>query len=169
MASAGDLVLWARGARDTVALWSLAEPRAPRARAVLYDGEVAFLGSEQDATSAPAGGLLPVRTYWRRVAPTARFHLAELVLVDQENRPQAQLWRYLGYTQHPAAEWPEGASVCETYRLAVPRDLPPGRYHLGLRLWWRDAGQGVCVPDDPAVRADEGFVPVASFEVTAPR
>jgi uncharacterized membrane protein len=168
VASAGDLVLWASGARDTVALWSAAEPRAPRARPVVYDGEVAFLGSEQDGASVAAGGLLPLRTYWRRVAPTPRFHLAELVLVDRENRPRAQVWRYLGYTQHPAAEWPGGASVCETYRLAVPRDLPPGRYHLGLRLWWRDAGQGVCVPDDPAARADEGFVRVASFEVTAP-
>lgn len=166
--AADDLVLFARGVADTITLWSVAEPRARREPPVVYDGEIAFLGSEQDGATVAPGGVLPLRTYWRRVRPTERFHLTEFVLVDAENRPQFQLWRYLGYTQHPAATWPEGASVCETYRLAIPPDLAPGRYHLGARLWWRRAGQGVCEADDPAVRAGEGFVRVASFDV-APR
>jgi hypothetical protein len=171
VASADDLVLWVGGdaaPRDTSVLWSVSEPRTPRARPVVYDGEVAFMGSEADTSVVAAGGLLPLRTYWRRVAPTQRFHLTDFVLVDSGNRPQFQLWRYLGYTLHPAAEWPEGASVCETYRLAIPPDLAPGRYHLGARLWWRRAGQGICVADDPAIQAEQGFVPVASFDVVAP-
>ena len=174
VASADDLVLWSSRAlessasNDTTVLWSVAEPRTPRARPVVYDGEVAFMGSEADTSVVAAGGLLPLRTYWRRVAPTQRFHLTEFVLVDSGNRPQFQLWRYLGYTLHPAAEWPEGTSVCETYRLAIPPDLAPGRYHLGTRLWWRRAGQGVCVADDPAIQAEQGFVPVSNFEVVAP-
>lgn len=168
VASADDLVLWAGGTTDSTVLWSEGEPRRPRAHPVVYDGEVAFMGSEADTSVVPAGGLLPLRTFWRRVAPTQRFHLTEFVLVDAANRPQFQLWRYLGYTLHPAAEWPEGASVCETYRLAIPPDLAPGRYHLGARLWWRRAGQGICVADDPAIQVEQGYVPVASFDVVAP-
>jgi hypothetical protein len=168
VASVNDLVLFARDARDTVALWAVAEPAQPRERPVTYDGEIALMGSDAATDRVAAGDVLPLRTYWRRVAPSERFHLTETVIVNAENRSVHQLWRYLGYTMHPVSEWPDGASVCESYRLVVPPELPPGRYFVGTRLWWRRDGQGICVPDDPAVQADQGFVTVARFEIVAP-
>ena len=163
-----DLVLVlpaARAAADTVALWSVGEPAVPRERPVVYDGTIALIGSDAAPAPAVAGGVVPLRTWWRRVAPTPRFHLTELVVLDARGEPVHRSWRYLGYTMHPASEWPEGASVCEIYRLLLPPDLAAGRYVVGMRLWWRLDGQGICEPDDPAVRADQGFVTIARFEV----
>ena len=163
--SADDLVLFTRGARDTVPLWDVSEPSRPRPRAVVYDGQVAFVGSE--ASSAPVfpGGRVTIRTWWRRVVPTDRMYLTEIMVIGPDGRPVRALWRYLGYMMHPVALWPEGASVCETYRLIVPADAAPGRYQVGYRLWWRLAGQGICVPDDPDARAESGYVTAGVFDV----
>lgn len=164
--SADDLVLFTRSPRDTAALWAVAEPPAPRTPPVTYDGAIAFTGASVDSGPVHTGERVTMRTYWRRAAATNRFFLTEIVLLGPDGKPAFELWRYLGYTMHPVAEWPEGASVCETYRLVVPPDLAPGRYAVGVRLWWRREGQGVCEADDPRARADAGYVEAGAFTVT---
>jgi len=163
--SADDLVLFTRGDRDSVRLWNVAEPRAPRVPPVVYDGQVAFVGSEVDSAGVPAGGRATWRTYWRRVTPTNRFFLTEILVLGPDGRATRELWRYLGYTMHPVPEWPQGSSVCETYRLVVPAGSPPGRYTVGERLWWRRDGQGICAVDDASVRRENGYVEVGTFTV----
>jgi hypothetical protein len=166
--AADDLVLFAPAPREPIELWALAEPVLPRPRPVVYDGQVAYIGGEQGESVVQAGGVLPLRTYWRRVAPVDRFYLTEIVVADSTSRAVLQLWRYLGYTLHPVAEWPAGATARESFRLVIPPGLIPGRYFVGMRLWGRGATQAVCEADDPAVRAEDGFVTVARFHVIAP-
>jgi uncharacterized membrane protein len=169
LASADDLVLFGPASADTVTLWSVAEPATSRERPITYDGQVAFMGADVDSTPTPPGERVTLRTYWRRAAPTDRFFLTEMVVVGPDGQAARGLWRYLGYTLHPVAEWPEGASVCETYRLVVPPASAPGRYTIGARLWWRRDGQGVCVADDPRTQADQGFVTLGAFNVAPAR
>lgn len=167
--SADDLVLFGPAQADTVTLWGVSEPAVPRERPVTYDGQVAFMGAEVDSTPVLPGERVAVRTYWRRAAPTNRFFLTELVIVGPDGRASRGLWRYLGYTLHPLGEWPEAASVCETYRLVVPPGSVAGRYTIGARLWWRRDGQGVCVADDARAQADQGFVTLGTYTVAAAR
>jgi uncharacterized membrane protein len=165
--AAGDLVLFLREPADTVELCRSGAFRPGRPRRITYDGQLLFLGSDADGDSATAGGLFAFHTYWRRVAPVDRMFLTEFLLVDPSSRPVAQVWRYLGYTLYPAADWPPDTTMRETYRLVVPPDLPPGRYALGMRLWQRAGGrQGYCAADDPGLAANEMFVEVGRFSIT---
>ena len=164
--SADDLVLFGQASDDTVSLWDVAEPRVPRDPPVTYDSQVRFMGAEVEEAPVPPGERVTVRTYWRRAAPTSRFFLTELAVVGPDGKAVRGLWRYLGYTMHPVVEWPEGASVRETYRLVVPPGSAEGRYTIGMRLWWRRDGQGICRADDPRARADENFVSLGSFTVS---
>ena len=166
--AADDLVLFVPAPREPLELWALADPPLPRPKPVIYDGQVGYVGGEQGESVVPAGGVLPLRTYWRRVAPVDRFFLTEIVVVDTTGQAVLQLWRYLGYTLHPVAEWPAGANARESYRLVIPPGLTPGRYAVSLRLWGRGATQAVCEADDPAVRAGEGWLTTARFRVIAP-
>jgi hypothetical protein len=154
-----------------VSLWAVAEPQAPRDRPVTYDGQVAFIGSQVDPAPVPPGERVTFRTYWRRIAPTSRFFLTELVVAGPDGKPVRKLSRDLGYTMHPVVEWPNDASVRETYRLVVPPGSAEGRYTIAMRLSWRreGQGQGLCRADDPRVRANGGFVPLGSFTVAPER
>ena len=162
---ADDLLIFLRAPRETLDLVTPAAPAAPRPRPVVYDGQVAFTAGEVAPAPVAPGGTVALRTYWRRVAPADRFYLVEMLVVDSQGRPVRQLWRYLGYTLDPVQDWPAGVDMRESYRLVVPLGLPPGRYDVGVRLWWRRDGQGLCAPDDPEVRGNDGFVAVGRFAV----
>lgn len=166
--AADDVVLFLRDAPDSIELCAPGPCLRERARRVVYDGELAFLGAEMGGPAAP-GERVTFRTCWRRIAPADRFFLTEFVVVDTASRPVLQLWRYLGYTLHPVAGWPADTTMRETYRLALPHGLAPGGYYVGMRLWGRGARQAICEADDPAVRANEGFVSLGRFEVLPPR
>ena len=119
-----------------------------------------------------AGGLLPLETYWRRVAPADRHFVMQLVLKDASGTAVFSLARHLGYLVYPVAEWPADTHVRETYRLVIPAHLRPGPYTLGLRVAWRrDARATLSTPDDPGLAGKDLLVDVGRFSVTeaAPR
>ena len=57
----------------------------------------------------------------------------------------------------------------EDYNLIVPMKLTPGKYFVGVRLWWRDNGQGICSASEASAQRNEGFVTVAEFRVVDDR
>jgi hypothetical protein len=166
----GDLLLWRRAPADSVELFRAGRFGVEGLHRVVYDGQIAFLGGGATSRVAEPGGLLPIETYWRRVAPTDSLFLTQLVVVDARGRTVEDYMRYLGYLLHPAREWPETTTVRETYRMVLPDDLPPGSYALGMRVGRRkDLGQTVAEPDDPAVRAQGYLLDLGRFTVTKRR
>ena len=164
--AAGDLVLFLREPPDTVELLRAGAPPPPVARRVVYDGQLAFTGFALPESTVAVGGLLPIETYWRRVAPADRHFLIQLVLKDVSGTAVFWLGRHLGYLLYPVAEWPADTTVRETYRLVIPAHLGPGAYTLGMRLAWRrDAGPSLSTPDDPGLAARGLVVDLGGFRV----
>lgn len=165
--SAGDLVLFLHAPGDTVELFRAGAPPAATARAVTYDGQLAFTGFTLPESTAVAGGLLPIETCWRRVADPDRQFMIQLMLMDEGGRTVFSVVRHLGYLLYPVAEWPAGATVRETYRLVIPSDTAPGVYALGMRVaWWREGPLALSRPDDPRLSETGLVVPLARFTVT---
>src|SRR5262245_15270654 len=78
VAAAGDLFLFLRDAPDSVRLWQEGEAPIAHPQRVVFDRQLAYLGDEYLADTVAPGGLLPVRTYWRKVAPTDSLYILQL-------------------------------------------------------------------------------------------
>jgi hypothetical protein len=164
--AAGDLLLYLRDAPDSVRIWQVGETAVARPDRVVFDGQLAYLGDEPLAASVAPGGLFPVRTFWRKVAPTDSLYIVQLTAFDVLERPAFSTMHYIGYMLHPAGSWPDTTMVAETWRMLVPDDAKPGTYMLGMRVGRRDAmDQVICVTDNPRVLAQNNVVELGRFTI----
>lgn len=164
--AAGDVLLYLRDAPDSVEIWREGGGAPADPQRVVFDGEIAYLGDEFLATTVEPGGLLPLRTFWSRVAPSASTYVLELTAYDSLGRAVFSHWRHLGYMQHPIGTWPDSTPVRETYRLVVPQDVTPGTYMLGMRVGRRsEERQVLSETDDARVRAQNNVVELGRFTV----
>jgi hypothetical protein len=169
--SAGDLVLFLREPADTVELVRAGAPPAAVARQIVYEQQLAFVGSALPETTVALGGRLEIQTHWRRVAPVDRQYLMQLVVRDEGGNTVFSLTRYLGYLVYPVTTWPADTTVRETYRMVIPSSLRPGSYALDLRVAWWQAGRPVLAqPDDPAMAERSYLVELGRITIVhAPR
>ena len=170
VAAAGDMFLFLRGAPDSVRWWHEGESPIANPQRVVFDRQLAYLGDQYRSATVEAGGLLPIRTFWRKVAPTDSLYILQLTVYDANERPAFSHMRYLGAMLHPAGEWPDTTMVAESYRMVIPDDARPGTYMLGMRVGRRHAlDQVLCETDDPAVRAQSMVVELGRFTIVAKR
>jgi uncharacterized membrane protein len=168
--AAGDLLLYLRDVPDSVDLWHQGETTVTHPQRVVFDRQLAYLGDEYLSATVAPGGLLPLRTFWRKVAPTDSLYVLQLTAFDAFGKSAFATMRYLGYMLHPAGDWPDTTMVRETYRLVVPDDAKPGTYMLGMRVGRRsELDQVLCEADDPQVRAQSMVVELGRFTVAQPR
>lgn len=86
------------------------------------------------------GGTLDVTLFWRADGPTLQPYTVFLQLLDASGRLVAQQDRWPVENAWPPTCWPEGEQVVDPYTLALPADLPVGRYALVAGLY--DAATG---------------------------
>jgi len=166
VAAAGDLMLFLRDAPDSVRLWEVGEAPIPHPQRVIFDRQLAFLGSGYPTAEVAPGGLLPVRTSWRKVAPTDSLYVLQLTAYDAAGRGAFSQMRYLGYMLHPAGTWPDTTMVTETWRMVIPDDAKPGTYMLGMRVGRRYAlDQVLCTTDNPRILAQSNVVELGPFTI----
>ena len=170
--AAGNLVLYRRGSgngADSIETWSVGSFPIAIPKSLVFDHELAFLGSEPGPGPVHAGGSLPVRTYWRRLEPADRIFMVYFVLLDGGGAPACQSGAFLGSLPNPVHLWPAGAIVRASDRIVIPRDLRPGRYALALRVGaWRDGVTTLSQCDAPGLAADRMLVRLAQVEVVPP-
>src|SRR5207249_4329623 len=151
---ADDVILWLRGARDTVELLTLGEFDPAAEAQVVFDGQLRFRGCDLLGRVRRPGEVLTLRTYWRRVAPGDRVFLTRLWIIDRQNREVFYRTRYLGYGVATPDQWPEGRTARETYRIVLPGDLARGTYDLVMQVAHKtEAGGEPALPDDPRLSA----------------
>jgi hypothetical protein len=113
------------------------------------------------ATPEP-GSAFRVETLWQSVAPTPLdYSISAFVLgpdgslVVQDDGPPMN-------GSAPTSGWREGDLVFDSRSLVLPPDLAPGRYTVGIRVYFYADPEPLPVEGgDAAAR----FIPVASFEV----
>jgi uncharacterized membrane protein len=164
--AAGDLLLFLRGAPDSVRVWEVGEAPVANPDRVVFDRRLVYLGGEYLASTVEPGGLLPVRTCWRKVAPTDSLYIVQFTVFDARRAWVFSSMHYIGYMFHPAGEWPDTTMVTDTWRMVVPDDARPGTYMLGMRVGRRvGMDQVLCETDDPRVRAHSNVVELGPFTI----
>ncbi len=163
--SAGDLLLLEPGDADTLAWLEPATDAAPRI--ARFDGTLDLLEAHLLATEAPAGGVLPLATSWRRVGPLAGAPLVQWSVTGADGVTRDEEPRRLGYGLSDVSSWPANHAFEERYRWVVPVDLAPGTYTLHLTVWRHGSlADTPAVADDDGVRAAEGMIEIGHFRVT---
>ena len=164
--AAGDLLLFARGARDTLRLIDPNPGPVDHPANVTFDSTIVYLGASRLAKRARPGAPIELITYWRRLADTDRLYFLVLALFDPAGHLALRRIRLLGYVTDTIDTWPKGQAMAERYRLVLPSTLPSGAYTLAATLSFRrGASTAYAVPDDPAVAAGGGFVTLGTVQV----
>ncbi len=158
VAAYGDLILWLRGAGDSV---DLVRPAAPAREPspIRFDRQLAFIDGALTDTLGQPGGTVGLSTYWQRTSAIDRFFQVRLDCVDRAGRSRASHDRDLGYVLWPPHLWGINRTVRENYHLVLNGDLPPGDYRVVLRLLERGPGPPeLSAADDPTrYSADRGI------------
>jgi len=164
--AAGDLLLFLRDAPDSVRIWEVGEAPVANPDRVVFDRQLAYLGDEYLASTVEPGGLFPIRTSWRKVAPTDSLYIVHLIAFDSRRAWAFSTMHYIGYMFHPAGEWPDTTMVTEAWRMVVPDDAKPGTYMLGMRVGRRvGMDQVLCQTDHARVRAQNNLVELGRFTI----
>ncbi len=112
---------------------------------------------EPEGPIAP-GGRLRLATAWRRWGTVAEEHSVFAHLLDGSGRLIAQDDHPVGRGLYPSTAWADGEMIFERFELALPGDIPPGRYQLVIgRYNWETL---VRVPTDGSDRLELGTVEV---------
>lgn len=132
--AAGSVLLFLRGARDTVPLLRFLPPRPDSDAAFTADGQLAFYDADPLPDSVARGGLLLIRTRWRRVGPATRAYLMQVRVYHEGDFTRAAYGRNrpIAYGLLPLGDWPADSVVEETYRLEMSTVLTPGVYRVAL-------------------------------------
>lgn len=109
---------------------------------VRFNDELTLVGLAVPAAEVPRGGSFPIEYYWRLEQELADDLYFKVDFVDEEGRvPQKQgfpLWFQagnIGAGARPTSEWVSGQIAVDRYHTLVPRQVPPGNYHLLLKVY----------------------------------
>lgn len=129
-----------------------------------------LIGYDLNATVFRPGDTLALTVYWYASAPV-EYGYASFVHIGQGGPPLAQADR-LNPAGLPTKTWTADGFIQDSYRIALPADMPPGEYALTVGLYTcdtrppGDCGSGDRLPVTDAAGAPLGdAVPLAVIEV----
>jgi hypothetical protein len=96
---------------------------------------IALLGYDVTPSPARSGQLVRVTLHWRASGPPTGDYKHFLHLVDAAGQIHAQADSQPVNGSRPTTGWVEGEVVADPIELALPPDLPPGRYRLLAGLY----------------------------------
>ncbi len=116
----------------------------------IFGGRARLVGVDVSSPRVAPGQALTVTVVWQAVAAMDRSYTAFVHLLDGEGRVVAQEDHVPGRGARPTTSWLPGEVVLDRFDLALPAELPPGRYTLEIGLY--DANQ----PGLPRLSLDAG-------------
>ncbi|MGD9147698.1 MAG: glycosyltransferase family 39 protein [Anaerolineae bacterium] len=138
------------------------QPAVHLDRRAEFDEALALTGFDLSLAAPDSGDELEVTLYWQALEQAGPAYTVLLHLVTAEATGVAGIDQpVLGGLYQPDL-WPQGEALPDRHRLALPPDLPPGRYRLDLGLY--PSGQ----PDALLLAEGADRLPLASLTVSQP-
>ncbi|MBA2389493.1 MAG: hypothetical protein H0V67_04470 [Geodermatophilaceae bacterium] len=134
---------------------------------VAFNDSIQLIGAILPAPNYKAGQEIPLALNWyTNTRPQGRYKIfTHLIGPDGTLRAQRDLEP--GEGQLPTNGWARGEYITTRYGLALPGDLPPGRYELRVGLY--DPPTNTRVPPfGPNTNAAERYVSLGSVEISGP-
>lgn len=130
--------------RFTIVPESWPDPAAIRPAAALWQAGIQLLGYTLSPAGARAGEQLEVSLYWQTEQPVPEDYVAFIHLVDDQGQLRTQNDAIPRLGAYPTPWWLPGVIIEDGHPLALPPDLPAGRYHLLAGLY--RSADGVRLP-----------------------
>lgn len=124
-------------------------------------GDLIALPGAAVAMVVEAGGILPVSLYWQALQPVHADYQVFVQLLDERGERLAGADGQPMLGLRPTSGWLPGETVEDRHAVALPTDLPPGRYRLVAGVYVPATGERLAVADGAT------FVEVAIIQVTA--
>lgn len=106
--------------------------------------EVEFLGYDLEKASIKAGGRSTLVLYWRASREMEVSYTVFIHLLDEEGKIWAQGDSLPCEGSRLTPGWMEGEVIVDRHEIAMPEDMPPGRYRLMWGMY--EATSGVRLP-----------------------
>ncbi len=117
----------------------------------------------QKTCQVSAGETAELTLYWQALEEPRAVYTAFLHVLDEAGKTVAQADHWPGGL--PSDIWDKGQVITDRVPLALPADLPPGRYTVRLGLYTADDGHRLPVTGEAA--ADHFILPIA-LDVSRP-
>ena len=111
------------------------------------------------------GETVPLVLFWRAVVQPTKDAKAFVHLYDQNGEIVTQDDHRPFYGTRPPYSWAPGEALDDPYELALPRDLPPGRYTLAMGMYDPITGTRLPVSVDANHRLSDNRVLLQTVDV----
>jgi hypothetical protein len=128
-------------------------------------GLIAFLGYSQDAQPLEAARTLSLTLWWQAQSQMDRDYTAFIHLVGPDGQLLAQDDWLMNSNSGPTSHWKVGDTVEDRRELALPGDLPPGRYVLKIGVYYWETGERLSVSDEAGLRLPEDTIELSSISM----
>lgn len=156
-----------RSAEATALAARRAETYTPaRTREIAFGEAIRLHGFTLSGLTPRAGDDLAVASFWSSRHPVDTGLAVGIRVSDGRRRIGGDVEPVAG--TYPAPSWQAGEVVRHVSRITIPRDLPPGRYALRIRLWrfrQREPGLG----PQPEWTDSSEWLTLTEIEVSPPR
>ena len=122
---------------------------------VEFDDSIRLAGLVPRSTFVRQGGSLWLDYYWEALANVDTDLYMKVFFVNSFGQPPLRqgypVWfqnHELGANVFPTSQWVPGDKVRESYLSMVPRQVPPGIYHLLAQLYENDDQTQILRPSD---------------------
>jgi hypothetical protein len=122
-----------------------------------FGGQIALIGIDMPAETVSAGSELFATAYWIAQTPLDINYQSFLHVLDSEGNLVAQSDK-LNPGEFPTRQWPTERYVRDSYRLALPQELPVGEYWLSIGLWVAEEGWRLPLLDEEGEQISDSYV-----------
>jgi hypothetical protein len=112
-----------------------------------FGRQIALIGYDLPETVARPGETIRLTAYWKAQSSLQINYQVFVHLQAEDGRLVAQSDK-LNPGDFPTKQWPLDRYVRDGHAIALPADIPPGRYRLSVGLWVAGDGWRVPVLDD---------------------
>ncbi|MCB8921861.1 MAG: hypothetical protein H6662_09770 [Ardenticatenaceae bacterium] len=128
-----------------------------------FDGQIALIGYDTNATQAQSGDTLQVNLYWKAQQPQDINYRVFVHVLAPDGYLSAQSDK-LNPGDFPTRRWPLDKYVLDDYTISLPMGLAPGSYTVMAGLWDAASGQRLPVQDADGTFVGDHF-PLFTLEI----
>jgi hypothetical protein len=122
-----------------------------------FGGQIALICFDMPDEAVSAGSEIFTTAYWIAQTPLDINYQSFLHVLDSEGNLVAQSDK-LNPGEFPTKQWPTERYVRDSYRLALPPELPGGEYRLSIGLWVAAEGWRLPLLDDEGEQISDNYV-----------
>lgn len=117
-----------------------------------FNQELSLVGYDIDEREVGPGDLINLTLYWQSLKDVGSDYLVQAKLVDEEGRDWVTVEGRPADGESATFEWRSGQQILDNHQLAIPLDMPAGRYSIVVSLI--DTHDG----SQPSIVADDGHL-----------